>query len=65
MSLHQKVHVTSFDMSELKIYPIYFSKYFIPRAKAINEDVYVELSGKFAESPNLESIILKLGNRLR
>jgi len=58
-------HVTTFDMSELKIYPIYFSKYFIPRAKAINEDVYVELSGKFAESPNPESIILKLRNGLR
>ncbi|GHB38998.1 hypothetical protein GCM10008106_20260 [Mongoliitalea lutea] len=58
-------HVTSFDMSELKIYPIYFSKYFIPRAKGIYKDVYVELSGKFADSPNPESIILKLRNGLR
>lgn len=57
-------HVTSYDMSSSTLSPIYFSKYFIPRAKAINKDVYVELSGKFAESPNLESIILKLRNGL-
>ncbi|EIM76673.1 hypothetical protein A3SI_09473 [Nitritalea halalkaliphila LW7] len=57
-------HVTSFDMSELKIYPIYSSKYFIPRAKAIHRDVYVELSGKFAESLYPESIILKLKDGL-
>jgi len=58
-------YVSSFDMSSLKISDIYFSKYLIPRAKSLNKDIYFELSGKFGNATNPESILLKLSNGLK